>query len=267
MDSRISLSIILPIYNPDISQLKECLDSIYNQEMRNFELIIINDSDNEVDYDFLLEKFDDIRVKNFKSDKSLGLAKSINFGIKNSSADFIARMDCDDICMPFRLIKQINFLKDNPNIDLVGSNCIKIDMEGNKIKNLKFPENHFDIKIHSLFFSPVAHSSIMVRRNFFSRFGYYLEDFSPEDLELWLRALSMGAIFHNLQEDLLKLRVINTNQSSRTRHWRANAFLRYKYFDFKFPIRASISFLLWSLVSLMPSFAQNFARKLWYKFR
>jgi len=92
------ISVILPVWNPDITQLKECIDSIIEQTYPNFEIILVYQKKPECDEKFydLMSKYNDSRLKVMISKKGLSTAR--NVGIKNAAGKYIAIMDGDDIC-------------------------------------------------------------------------------------------------------------------------------------------------------------------------
>ena len=80
--------------------------------------------------------------------------------------------------------------------------------------------------------NPIAHPTIMARKNFFDDLNGYSEDVEVEDYELWFRAKECNKNFY-IQSNLCHLRVINSNASTRGRHWNENLKLKLKYFDSK----------------------------------
>ena len=205
------LSVLLPVYKPCRSEFIACLHSIVNQSYKNFELIIIDDGSNFVltDNDFyLLEQLE--RYKLVKLIKNMGLPYALNIGIKNSSGDFIARIDADDICFPTRFEEQLIFLEHNPHIDMVGSwaQCI-----GDDSKVIKPFYEHKHIYLHSLFDSPMVHPSVLGKRQVFELF-YNVDFIKAQDYELWTRALMTGYRFCNIQKPLIYYRVREKGNSS-----------------------------------------------------
>ena len=248
--NQIKISLVLPLFNPRHDHLKECLDSIFDQEFKDFELVVVDDSNKEMNNEELFNSFPADRIQYHMNERPIGLQASLNLGIKNSKGAFIARMDGDDICKKNRLSTQINFLEENPNISVVGSNCITIDSNGNDVGKRTYPSSNKDIK--NSFFNPIAHPSVMFQKNFFDKYGLYDETNEIEDWELWLRTLKMGGQLANIQEDLLKLRVFSENDFQRPRHWHLVYKMGIKYFDKK-RFYFSITFIVfWFFVHIAP---------------
>ena len=120
-----TISIVLPVYNEKLDYLSACLESIKSQTFMNWECILVIDSDNQTNLDFLKKWCDlDQRFLFFKATERLGLTRSLNYGVSMSNANIIARMDSDDLMVPERLALQLNYLQENPDVSVVGSNYV-----------------------------------------------------------------------------------------------------------------------------------------------
>ena len=169
--NHIKISIVMPLFNPRHDHLNECINSLLDQDFKDFELIVVDDSYKNVDNNKLFKSFPNERLQYFRNENPLGLQASLNFGIKNAKGKFIARMDGDDISQKDRLLKQINFLEENPHISIVGSNCITIDAKGNTVGGRIYPLKKE--RYSKFIFNPLAHPSVMFQKDFFDKFGFY----------------------------------------------------------------------------------------------
>lgn len=196
-----TISVILPVYNGE-KYLSEAIESVLDQNFKNFELIIINDgsTDNSLG---IIKKFiiNDSRIKLISRDNK-GLVASLNEGISSARGSFIARMDADDICLPTRFEEQLAYMKLH-NLDLCGS-YVQVFNENRDILIRKYPENHENIIITSLFYNPFAHPASMIRRIVFESVKY--EDELAEDYALWCKVILAGFKVGNLPKVLLKYR-------------------------------------------------------------
>ena len=111
----VSISVIMPVYNGE-KFLREAIDSILTQSFKDFELIIINDGSKD-NSKLIIDSFDDERII-YVEQENKGLATALNHGISYSKGEFIARMDADDISMPYRLMKQYLFFRSHPQISV-----------------------------------------------------------------------------------------------------------------------------------------------------
>lgn len=196
------ISVVMPVYNGE-KYLKEALESILNQTFKDFELIVIDDGSTDKSEE-IIKSFSDQRIVYLDNGSNLGLSKSFNRGIQAAQGDYIARMDADDIALKERFEKQLNFLKDNPEVGVVGSN---IQIMGTS-KVFKRPEKHLAIKWQCLLSTPVVHPAVMARVRVFKDNPYNEALHNSEDFELWSRLIFDKNIkFANLQEPLLLYRV------------------------------------------------------------
>lgn len=197
------ISVILPVYN-GASYLSESINSILNQTYNNFELIIINDGsiDNS---EAIINSFSDSRIVYIKNTNQ-GLAASLNQGIKLAKGKYIARQDQDDISLPLRFEKQVDFFNKNPDVVLLGTRAIIFtndnQLYGKHNHSTITSQLHFDL----MFDNPFVHSSIMFLKNVTEYVGLYNEDKSLfEDYEFWSRIANYGKIC-NLKDELVKYR-------------------------------------------------------------
>lgn len=195
----------MPVYNEQ-KHLKESLESILNQTLKEFEFIIIDDGSTDGSLK-IIESYKDSRIKLIKSNHQ-GMVNQFNYGVRSAKASLIARMDADDIAEKNRLEEQLYFLKNNPEVDIVGSNVLFIDEDSKKVCEKKYPEYHDDIEFIMPIESAVCHPAVMIRSNVFSTYGQYEESYGyAADHKLFLDLISNGIKFYNIQKILLKYRV------------------------------------------------------------
>jgi glycosyltransferase involved in cell wall biosynthesis len=206
------ISVILPVYNGE-QYIEDSIRSILGQTHQNFELIIINDGSTD-NSDKIIKGFLKSNKIIYKSRKNKGLVNTLNEGIKLSSGSYIARMDQDDISYPKRLEKQLNFMQKN-NIDVCGTSYHVINEQGKIIKTVESHKNNFEI-ILSAMMVPFIHPSVMFRNIFKEKNIFYGNNnkVQAEDYDLWIRLIKMNLVFGNINEILIKYRLINTSMTS-----------------------------------------------------
>ena len=212
------VSILISSYNTKGSYIQECLDSIKHQiGPFNMELIWINDGSDPLNTT-LLKRYLDIFAKTTRftkviyeeNDGNKGIGYTLNKGINMCSHELIIKMDSDDIMMPDRIHKQLEFMFANPHIAICGSQikCFK-----GSINNVISVTNHPSLtweqykKNPSHWFS--NHPSLCYRKSAVIAAGNYDVNKSrmTEDFELTLRMLKMHKYIHNLKEPLLYYRL------------------------------------------------------------
>lgn len=115
------VSVLTPIYNTNPQHLRECIDSILKQTFSDFEFIIINDGSTDNTAKIVKEYAKrDKRIKFINNKKNRGFIAASNDGLKAATGEYIAKMDSDDISLPNRLAKQVEFLDSHPDIGMVG---------------------------------------------------------------------------------------------------------------------------------------------------
>jgi len=194
----------MSVYN-DERYLCEAVESILNQTYSDFEFIIIDDASTDATT-AILGGFDDSRIIRSRNEENIGLTRSLNKGLAIARGEYIARMDADDISLPERLAKQVDFLDAHPEVGVLGTEVRVIDGSGNTCHIWRLPSKHALIKWRLCFSDPIAHPTAMMRREALERVGGYDADFvSAQDYDLW-RRLSRVTQLSNLQEVLLLLR-------------------------------------------------------------
>ena len=155
------VSIVVPVYNAQ-NYLHETIESVLLQTYEKFELIIVNDgsTDNSEKIVRQFQKKDKrIILRNFKNS---GIASALNNGIQIAKGKYIARLDADDISLPHRIKKQVEFMEANPSVDVCGS-WVEIFGEFNDNFICKFPTNDKQLKTKLLFSVPFAHPSVIIK--------------------------------------------------------------------------------------------------------
>ena len=201
------ISVIMSCYNA-ARTLEMAIQSILEQTFTNFEFIIINDCSTD-GTEQVLERFAarDGRIKLHTNPKNEGLAASLNTGIKLSKARYIARMDADDISMKTRLEKQLQYIIENNNVDILGSAIIQMDHDGKEKGILMLPENHEEIVKRVFRKTMLFHPTLLIRKSVFDQHGSYDPKLRwAEDAALWYRIFDKVR-FGNIQEPLLKYRI------------------------------------------------------------
>jgi glycosyltransferase involved in cell wall biosynthesis len=201
------VSVVMPVYNGE-RFLAEAVESILGQTYANFELVAVDDASTDAS-GRIIDRYCDPRVRVLKNDRNLGGAGSANRGIAEARGVYVARLDQDDVSLPRRLEKQVEFLQRNPEIALVGTWAQLIDEGGRPIGYRRFATESDDLHEALLKFCALVHSSVMFRRvPVLAAGGYGTGPLGRHcrDYELWLR-LSETVRLANLPEVLVKYRV------------------------------------------------------------
>ena len=201
------VSIIMGIYNCEAT-LKESIESIINQTYTNWELIMCDDcsKDNTLKIAKLYEKKYPEKIKVINNEKNLTLGPTLNRCLEVSSGKYISRQDGDDISTLDRLEKQVIFLENNKEYDLVGSSMISFDENGEYgARKLNQEPKGKDLMKGSTF----AHATILMKKEVMDALGgYSIKSYTKqvEDYNLWFRFFQKGYRGYNLEEPLYYVR-------------------------------------------------------------
>lgn len=197
----------MPFYNSRL-YLEEAVRSILSQTFTDFELILIDDGSTDGSAD-IVTSIHDKRIKLVKNPKNMGLIATLNKGLDLAIGKYIARMDADDIALPERLKIQLEFLENNPQVIVCGT---QIRYFGTVNSNSKLYEKDEEIKSSLIFGSCFAHPTVMMRTEVLRKNNLYYENnhLHLEDYDLWLRMRNYGE-YANINTVLLNYRIGEQN--------------------------------------------------------
>ena len=202
------VSVVMPVYKT-AHFLPETIESILDQKHRNIEFFIIDDASPDDSW-AVIESYarKDSRIVAIRNEVNAGVVRTRNTGVARAAGRYVALMDGDDVSLPERISTQVAFLESNPAYGACGSNIIEIDANGGFRRYVSFPTDDEEIKRSFFFITPIRHSTLMVRKECFDRFGLYAD--MPEELDLLMRVGREYKIA-NLPERLVKYRVHGNN--------------------------------------------------------
>ena len=203
------VSVLIPCYNAE-KYLESAIRSILSQSYTNLEVIVINDCSTDSSLDLLMRlASEDARIKIVNNEENLKIVRTLNKGVKLCNGEFIARMDADDLALPLRIEKQVDFLLKNPSIDILGTlfNTFT-DKHPQKFSLHTNPLHDNELRGYMLFKSGICHPSAMIRKRVFTELELHfeLQYLHVEDYAFWSKALYKTKIA-NLGEPLLLYRV------------------------------------------------------------
>ena len=222
------ISIIMSTYKEEENLLRESIESILNQTFKDFEFIIILDYPDNNLHKKIIEEYSKIdnRIRFFVNEKNIGLTGSLNRGLSLAKGEYIARMDADDISLPYRLERQLEYIKKN-QYDLIGGITQMIDEDGNSIYSIqKVPTDFNKIKKALRYGQCIAHPTWLGRKEVFDCLNGYRNIPLCEDFDFTLRAVLNGFKISNLNETVLKYRMTKNSIS------RNNLYDQYLYMKY-----------------------------------
>lgn len=197
------ISVLMSAYNAE-TYVKDAVESILVQTFCDFEFIIINDGSTDRTKE-IINSFDDIRIRLINNVQNQGLIYSLNLGLGLALGQFILRMDADDIAVPTRLEKQLQFFVENPDVGILGG-AYKVIGGDTEVHHPKYNE---EIKLKLLKNNSFSHPTIMMRTDFVRKYTLqYNKDYpSAEDYDFFVEASLKGVKMANLDDIVLNYRI------------------------------------------------------------
>lgn len=206
----IKFSVLMSVYFKESpSYLEAALSSIFTQTVMPDEVVLVEDGPLTSELDETINKFEKeyptiLKVVKFENNRGLGQA--LHDGLLECSNEIVFRMDTDDIAHKDRFEKQLKVFAEK-DVDAVGSNITEFDETMTNITSHRIvPEQDEDIKKMAKSRNPINHMTIAFKKQAVIESGNYLDMMYFEDYYLWVRMMSKGYTFYNIQEELIDVR-------------------------------------------------------------
>lgn len=202
------ITVLMPTFNSE-NYIAETLWSIFEQTCSDFEVLIMDEAGSSPETAEVISLFEDDRIRLVRNETRLGLAESLNEGIRIARGKYIARIDADDLAREDRFELQVDFLEKHRDYGLCGSRQHHFGVDNDFIHEVVV--EHEDIKAALIYGCEVCHSTIMIRKDLFLDNNLFYDNTKKaEDYELWTRAVHKFK-FHNLKEVLGEYRIGSDN--------------------------------------------------------
>ena len=204
------ISVVMPVWN-GASHLCEAIDSILAQTERNFEFLIIDDGSTDGTV-AIIESYDDVRIRLIRQEHE-GIVVALNRGVAESSADWIARMDSDDIAYPQRFEKQLALIRKKSDAILCHTQIQIFGEDTYVTPAARLIRSEAMIRLRLCYQCPIVHPTVMFRKDAFLAVGGYLaEERHAEDFSLWGRMIGLGSVV-GITRPMLHFRVHSSSIS------------------------------------------------------
>lgn len=206
-------SVLMSVYKNDNPEfLKQALESIYEKQTRKPDEIIIvfdgllNDQLYSVLNDFKHGKEEIVRY--YPQEINRGLGEALRIGSEKCTGDYIFRMDSDDISVPDRFEKQIEYVESNPEVAVIGTDITEFSVtpDEENVRKRICPAAHEDIVFMAKKRSPMNHVTVCIKREALMGCGGYESILLLEDYYLWLKMIAKGYKLANINETLVYVR-------------------------------------------------------------
>jgi len=236
----ISITVLIPVLNGE-QFIREALDSVLLQSLAT-EILVVDNGSSDSTLEILNHYRDlDSRVRVLQCAEK-GVSNALNAGLNRATGTLIARLDADDTMLPDRLRRQLEVMLNHPEVALVSSQIVYINSKSIETGRSKYPVGRLTLLRNFLLRNPIAHPSVMFRKELARRAGNYRPEFEgSEDLDLWIRILMYGKIL-SIQDFLTSYRVHENQVTVKNDLYRTEFELRFKYLkrSLRGPIKLSI---------------------------
>lgn len=207
-NSQPTVAVIMSVYNEPLKYVKEAVDSILRQTFQDFEIIVVNDNPERLDYKTFFEAYHDERITFHQNEMNLSLAGAMNVAASLTDARLLARMDADDIAESDRLEKEVKILNSG-EYDLVFSRYSYIDEDSKPcLKDKQILHYPPEQLMGALIERPIIHHpTVMMTADILHKVGGYRKLEAAEDYDLWLRMIYARCRFYMIEDALLKYRI------------------------------------------------------------
>ncbi|MDH2924233.1 glycosyl transferase family 2 [Nicoletella semolina] len=203
-------SVLMSLYIKESPQyLTECFESLARQTHLADEIVLVFDGAITPELENVVQNFSKILpLKEVRLPQNRGLGKALNAGLLHCSYDWVFRMDTDDICVSDRFEKQLNFIRENPDVTILGGQIAEF---GNHLSEVisyrRVPTSQAEIIKFAQKRCPFNHMTVAYQKQAVIELGGY-EDLQ-EDYYLWIKLMSAGKKMANLADILVYARVGN----------------------------------------------------------
>lgn len=208
----IDFTVITSVYRNDKPEfVRTALDSmLIEQTITPTEILLVRDGVVPSELENVLEEYETAYPKIMhiiRLEKNGGLGKALKLGVENAKYEIVARMDSDDICLPYRFEKQLRYMEQHPECDIVGGQMTEfIGNADNIVGKRVVPESNEDIYKYMKSRCALNHVTVMFRKDSILKVGNYQDWFWNEDYYLWVRMMMNKCVFANLSDVLVNVR-------------------------------------------------------------
>ena len=185
------ISVIIPTFNRK-KTLGRAIQSVMNQTLSPFEILIIDDGSNDGTEEWVKDNFQNIK---YIYQNNHGVSSARNIGIENAYGDWVAFLDSDDEWLPNKLYEQVKAIDSNPEMKFFHTNEIWI-RNGVRVNQMKKHKKYGGYIFEKcLDICRVSPSSVLIQKEVFDNIGIFDESLRVcEDYDLWLRITSKYSV-------------------------------------------------------------------------
>lgn len=214
--SRLSV-LMSTYYKDDPAHLEEALESLLKQTRPADEVVVVEDGPIPFVLQAAINNYRDrLPLVTVQLERNSGIGAALHAGLLQCRGELVARMDADDICVPERFEKQLVFLEQHTDVDVVGGAIAEFLEDPSNVTAIRQPpQTGKELRAFAKLRNPMNHMTVMFRKERVLRAGSYQTTPPFEDYHLWILLLMDGCGLWNLQDVLVKARCGNGLQKRR----------------------------------------------------
>lgn len=214
MERHKDFSVAMSIYkNDDPQYLKEALDSVINQTLKPREIVVVGDGPvpetltAAVAEEEKRAREQGIELRFLPQEVNRGLGEALRIACENCRYDYIARMDSDDISLPYRFEKQMRVFDEHPEVGMVGGMITEfVGSPDNIVDSRVLPLDNKGIYKMMQTRCGVNHVTVIIRKSDLMEAGNYSGRFRQEDFYLWARMMKNKVVIQNIPDVVVNVR-------------------------------------------------------------
>lgn len=220
-------SVLMSVYKKEkVEHFIQAVDSLLNQTIRPEQIVLVRDGGVYEELQHVIDNY----VIDYPTlftylplEQNGGLGNALRYGLTYCRNELVGRMDTDDISAPDRFERQLEFMINNPDVDIVGGNISEFINEPTEIVDYRIvPQTHEEIKMYLKSRNPFNHMTVMFKKTALEKVGSYESFYLFEDWYLWLKMYLSGAKFANINVVLVNVRISDmANRRGGLRYYRS----------------------------------------------
>lgn len=220
-------SVLMSVYKKEkVEHFIQAVDSLLNQTIRPEQIVLVRDGGVYEELQHVIDNY----VIDYPTlftylplEQNGGLGNALRYGLTYCRNELVGRMDTDDISAPDRFERQLEFMINNPDVDIVGGNISEFINEPTEIVDYRIvPQTHEEIKMYLKSRNPFNHMTVMFEKTALEKVGSYESFYLFEDWYLWLKMYLSGAKFANINVVLVNVRISDmANRRGGLRYYRS----------------------------------------------
>lgn len=201
--NNLKITVLMSVYNEKEKDLRQAIESILNQTYKEFEFLIINDG-KDIKVDEIIKSYNDDRINLIHNAENIGLARSLNKGLKIAKGEYIVRMDSDDISHPKRIEQQLDFIENHKEYSIVSGRANIFNEEGIYLTTNRSGEISKEDFIKG---TPFIHPTMIIRKKDINSIGGYPEYRRCQDYAMAMNMYANGYKGYIMNDILIDYRM------------------------------------------------------------